>query len=235
MPREQPPYTIRESARAKRVTLRVSARRGVEVVVPHGVDKTDVPAMVAARADWIQTHLQRLKDKGWTGDVPRRPEILPLLYLGRKVTLKTADNPTKPPTLRACGPDALLLAGDTTDETACRHLVRDWLKAQARRHLVPLLRDLSAQHRLPFERAQIRAQASRWGSCSARGTISLNCKLMFLPPELTRHVLLHELAHIGHLDHSPKFWNLLTRLDPETATHDKALSDAWRYVPGWLG
>lgn len=228
------PYTIRESTRARRVTLRVSARKGVEVVVPRGFDTGFVPDIVAERADWIRKHVDRLREKGWSSEQPERPEALPLRCMGREVVLSTAYRDGKAPVLRERGPDALLLSGDTHDDEACRKLVLQWLKTQARLHLVPMLRALADEFSLSFERAQVRAQAARWGSCSARGTISLNCKILFLPPHLARHVLLHELAHTRHLDHSSSFWSTLATLDPHTETLDTALNDAWRYVPMWL-
>ena len=230
-----PTYTIRESARARRVTLRVSPRKGVEVVVPRGFDVGEVPRIVAEREGWIRAHVERMRAEGWSDAPPERPATLPLRCLGREVALGVAHTPGKPPVLHASGPDALLLAGDTSDDDACRQLVLNWLKNQARRHLVPMLRALSNEFSLPFERAQIRAQAARWGSCSARGTISLNCKILFLPPALARHVLIHELTHTRHLDHSPNFWNTLATLDPHTPTHDAALDQGWKHVPRWLG
>ncbi|WP_461208709.1 M48 family metallopeptidase [Desulfocurvus sp. DL9XJH121] len=228
------PYTVRESARARRVTLRVSPRRGVEVVVPRGFDRAAVPGIVARREGWIEAQVQRLRDKGWSESPPGRPEVLPLRALGREVRLEAVHAAGRATALTPRGPDRLLLSGDTEDHAAGRVLVLAWLKTQARLHLVPRLRELSARHGLPFAGAQVRAQASRWGSCSARGAISLNCKLCFLPPELAEHVLLHELAHLRHLDHSPDFHAFLHRLDPESAARSRALADAWHHVPGWL-
>ncbi|MBU1002667.1 MAG: M48 family metallopeptidase [Proteobacteria bacterium] len=229
-----PTYLVRESLRAKRVTLRVSTRLGVEVVVPKGFDTHQVPGIVALRGDWLRGQVRRLTEQGWSPEPPTMPEALDLRALGRTLRIETAHAPRKPPRLTLSGPDCLLLSGDMDDAQACRAKVLTWIKEQARLLLVPWLRELSATCELPFERARIRAQKSRWGSCSARGTISLNCKLLFLPRPLARHVLLHELAHLRHLNHSPQFWALLHVLDQDAAARDPELSGAWRYVPRWL-
>lgn len=230
-----PAYVVRESARARRVTLRVSPKSGVEVVVPRGFDRALVPDIVAERSGWLRRQVKRLTDQGWDAAPPERPEFLELRALERRVQLAAAHCAGRAPALTPSGPDRLLLAGDLGDEETCRTRVLDWLKNEARLALVPWLRELADGAGLSFERARIRAQKSRWGSCSARGTVSLNCKLLFLPRKLTRHVLLHELAHLAHLNHSPAFWAALERLDPQSKQHDRELGDAWRFVPRWLG
>lgn len=229
-----PTYSVRESARARRVTLRVGTRLGVEVVVPKGFDPRQVPGIVAGRGDWLRHQVRRLAEQGWSPEPPAMPEALELRALGRTVRLETAHAPRKTPRLTLSGPDCLLLSGDMENAQACRTQIVVWIKEQARLYLVPWLRELSATHGLPFERTRIRAQKSRWGSCSARGTISLNCKLVFLPRALAGHVLLHELAHLKHLNHSQEFWGLLQTLDPDCDSHDRELSGAWRHAPRWL-
>jgi len=229
-----PPYTVRESPRARRVTLRVSPRVGFEVVVPRGFDHARVPAIVQDRAQWAARHLERIEGLGWSPQAaPARPAALALRAQGREVALRTAHDARKPPALRQLGPDALLLAGDTADQDACRALVRTWLKARAREVFGPRLRELSAAMGLPCARLHLRAQKTRWGSCSASGTISLNCTLLFLPPELADYVLLHELCHTRHLDHSREYWALLETLLPGARALDAALN-ASAHVPAWL-
>ena len=81
---------------------------------------------------------------------------------------------------------------------------------------------------------QVRGQRSVWGSYSSTGTLSLNYKILFLPPELADYVMLHELAHTGVLDHSPAFWSLLETYYPGARQADQRLSNAVRDVPPWL-
>ena len=111
--------------------------------------------------------------------------------------------------------------------------LRRWLRRRARHHLVARLEDLSARHGLPYRRATIRFQRTRWGSCSSRGTISLNARLMFLPPDLVRCVLLHELCHTVHLDHGPRFRALLESLEPDHRVLHRALRHGSRHIPAW--
>ena len=112
-------------------------------------------------------------------------------------------------------------------------LLRDWLRAVARRRLAPWLHALAVEHGFRYQRCVVRMQQTRWGSCSARGTISCNASLLFLPRELARHVLLHELCHTVHLDHSSRFHALLGKVDPDAALWREGLRSGWSHVPWW--
>jgi hypothetical protein len=83
-------------------------------------------------------------------------------------------------------------------------------------------------------RGQIRGQRTRWGSCSGRGTISLNWHLLFLTPEQVRYVLLHELCHTVELNHSPRFWRLLQQHQPDSEVLRQVMRRAWQDLPAWL-
>lgn len=88
--------------------------------------------------------------------------------------------------------------------------------------------------RAAFSSVVIRAQRSRWGSCSAKGDISLNYQLLFLPRELARHVLLHELCHTVELNHSARFWRTVHRFEPELERMRKDMRRSWSHVPAWV-
>jgi len=76
----------------------------------------------------------------------------------------------------------------------------------------------------------VRDQTSRWGSCSSSGTLSLNWRLILLPPLIHDHVILHELAHRLHMNHSDKFWNQLAMWDAEWKKHDRELTKRWSTI-----
>lgn len=76
----------------------------------------------------------------------------------------------------------------------------------------------------------VRDQTSRWGSCSTSGTLSLNWRLILLPPMLHDHVILHELSHRRHMDHSDRFWGQLAEWDPQWRKHDRELTKRWGVI-----
>ena len=88
------------------------------------------------------------------------------------------------------------------------------LRAQAAEALPPQLLALAAQHGLAVNRVTIRNQRSRWGSCSSRGHITLNFRLMLMPPEVREYILIHELMHLKQANHSIRFWRLVESACP---------------------
>jgi predicted metal-dependent hydrolase len=89
------------------------------------------------------------------------------------------------------------------------------LKARAQRELPPRLLELAALHGLTVNRITIRAQRSRWGSCSPKGHIALNYRLMLMPPDVREYILIHELMHLKQADHSRKFWRHVEAACPQ--------------------
>jgi len=112
--------------------------------------------------------------------------------------------------------------------------LRRALIAKAHDVLAPMLAATAQELGFTYKRIMIRRQRTRWGSCSARGTISLNCCLLFQRPPVVRYLLVHELAHTRHMNHSKRFWQCVAQHCPEYQTLDRELRDGWKRVPGWL-
>lgn len=100
--------------------------------------------------------------------------------------------------------------------------------------LAPLLAQIARELNFSYEKLTIRRQRTRWGSCSARGTISLNCCLLFQRPEVVRYLMIHELAHTRHMNHSKRFWQCVARHCPEYKSLDRQLREGWKHVPAWV-
>lgn len=126
------------------------------------------------------------------------------------------------------------LLSDPSEKVAVANEISSLLKPMAKNLLLPLVASLSHLHGLRFQKVVVRGQKTLWGSCSSKGTISLNYKLLFLDRELVDYVVLHELAHTVHLNHSEKFWQLLLTLDVNARVRDKQLKEAAWQVPPWL-
>jgi predicted metal-dependent hydrolase len=110
------------------------------------------------------------------------------------------------------GPEVVRLASATGD---LRPAIERHLRQLAAQELPPRVLELAALHQLPVRRVTVRNQRSRWGSCSRRGTISLNWRLVQVPPSVRDYLVLHELAHLKEMNHSRRFWNEVARLCPD--------------------
>jgi predicted metal-dependent hydrolase len=97
------------------------------------------------------------------------------------------------------------------------------LRAQAKASLPPRLKELADEHGFTYNRVTIKNNISNWGSCSVRGNINLNLRLVTLPQPLQDYVMLHELCHLKEMNHGPKFHALLESLCPNHRTLEKEL------------
>jgi len=231
-----PPYSVRESNRAKRVTLRLSLGDGLEVVVPRGFNRESIPKIIREKEDWIQKTLKKLEGRRTVADTEESSPLPGSIYfeaMDQRFSVSYRMLDTGAVELLHRDPFRIEIAGSTENVTLCRSLLKLWLQQQGKIHLVPWLRRVSERTGLSYRRAQVRGQKSRWGSCSNTGTISLNHKLLFLPPELVEYILVHELCHTAHPNHSPRFWSLVAEIQPDYQVLDARMKTAGRKVPHW--
>ena len=228
-------YRIVRSRRARHVRLKITPADGLVVVVPTGFDERQLPALVEDQQPWIQKQLKRLGyPLNVSGKIADLPEEISLAAQGEawRLIYDASDASMLRVTMQAN--QVLRLRGPVADRAQVRAALKRWLARTARGHLIKYLDELSAQYGLHYTRATIRFQRSRWGSCSSSGTISLNAQLMFLPPDLVRCVLLHELCHTRHLNHGPDFWALLESCEPDHRHLHRELRHGWARIPAWL-
>lgn len=229
-----PGFTVRESARAKRLSIKVFPRGRVEVVVPRRTRPRDIEQFVSENRSWIL----RTRDE-MCGDQPPEifalPQRVELEALGRSFWIDYRPRAGARGVRWRQDGDSVRLSGATGDEALCVKALKRWLAALAKEAFAPRLEALSALTGIPYSRMQVRAQRSCWGSRSCSGTVSLNLCLLFVRPELLRYLLLHELCHGRHMDHSRRFWALVGRHEPDYRRLDRELGESWRAVPVWMG
>lgn len=229
-------YRVKEHPRAKHVHLKLSWQGDLEIVVPRGYDRRKIPSVIAEKRAWLtraRQHLHRVHEALPPDHFEAVPKTITLRALGERYRVRYAQAESQ--RIRVLARDSeLLVAGAIDDGPACGSALRSWLHKKARQSLVPWLRQTSFALELPYEKAVVRRQKTRWGSCSAGAVISLNCKLLFTPPEQVHYLFVHELCHTRYLNHSRRYWALVKRHLPNYAELDAALKDAWRYVPAWV-
>ena len=226
-------YTIRESSRAKRISLKLSPQGALEVVIPIGFDRNQIPDVIKTHQHWIERNQTKIIAQPQHEPTETIPKTIQFLATTENWTIQYT--PANVARLRLTeSPETVTLWGNTTNEVLCRKALRSWLILRAEKFLGPWLQALSQDCQLPFNRIGIRGQKSRWGSCSSSQNISLNYKLLFLPPQMTRYVLIHELCHTVHMNHSKEFWKLVKKNDPLYKQWDHDLKNANQYIPQWL-
>lgn len=208
------PVLVKKTARARRMTLRVSqTQRDIILTIPRHAKWQQAGAFIEQHIDWLKTQLASLPEP-----VPFiHGAIIPfegvphkLRFLGPRAG-KASEAAARPviAVTPAETPRGLPLISVTgLPEHAPRRLT-DWLKRRARDRLT----DCATQHAqrlgLKFVRLSVRDQTSRWGSCSSSRTLSFSWRLIFAPLPVLDYVAAHEVAHLKEMNHSQRFWRLV--------------------------
>jgi predicted metal-dependent hydrolase len=191
-----------------------------------------VQKFVGTHRQWIH---RRVADLSTAAAVDEgRPVSIKLPAIGRHYAVEYEYAPGSTARVRVAGENVIVVSGPLHDERALTAALRDWLGELAQPQLGAELSKVAAESGFRYARAQIRRQRTRWGSCSASGTISLNVCLLFLRPQVVRYLLVHELCHTRHMNHSARFWALVASFEPDYEELDRELSRAWQSVPGWM-
>ncbi len=233
-PGSEPGFDVRESARARRLSIKVFPRGRVEVVVPKRTRPTEVESFVSENSEWIK----RARESFALEHPPepfRLPEEISLRALDRTISIRyEPKNGASNVRIRALHRE-IVLSGQTGNEKRCIQALKRWLTKTARKEFEPRLRALSTLTGTPFNKLQVRAQRTCWGSRSSSGTVSLNLCLLFLEPELLRYLMIHELCHGKHMNHAKSFWRFVGKFEPDYRKLDRELTECWNRVPSWLG
>jgi predicted metal-dependent hydrolase len=225
-------WSVRESERARRLTVRVFHTGRVEVVVPFRTSPRAVERFLERHRPWIERKREEARRRAGP-PVPFPPPQIDLPACGESWRLHLAGG-VRRARIAASGPGLLTLSGDAGEGHLVRQALRRWLMQRARQVLAPLLADCARELGFSYQRVLIRRQRTRWGSCSTRGTISLNCCLLFQRPAVVRYLMIHELAHTQHMNHSRRFWHCVARHCADYRALDGELLDGWRRVPQWV-
>lgn len=210
-------------ANARRYVLRVDpAARAVRMTFPPQGNLREARAFAEGQVNWIRTRLDRLPEKIAFEDGAVIPfKGLPHMIEHRphaRGTVRIEEGDAEP-LLEEDALPRLVVAGRLLHVP---RRLRDWLTKQARTEMTRRSRRYAGLLGVSFSRVSIRDQRSRWGACSASGTITYSWRLIMAPPFVMDYLAAHEVVHIREMNHSPRFWRLLREVCPDT---DRA--EAW--------
>lgn len=227
------PWPVRRSARARRFSARVFLDGRVEIVAPVRAADSLLREFVSRHRAWIERRSAEAAGSAAGRQVAFPPPVIELSAFGERweLGLGPAEGRAR---LGERGAGLLELQGAPAGRDATRELLFRWLVERCRVHLSAALGELASAHGYAWQRLELRRQRTRWGSCSTRGTISLNVCIAFQRPEVMRYLLLHELAHTRHMNHSRAFWARVESTCPDWRALDRELRRGWERVPGWV-
>jgi predicted metal-dependent hydrolase len=197
------------SNRAKKLSITIKDQR-VRVTVPNHVSMEYAESFLQSRKDWVLKSLEKQRQRAQIERTPTFSSGEKFPYRGRNyplvleyttgseyyATFKGSRLIAYIPNNLEAGQQSLLV----------KELLKKWYVKQAEEILPGQVEYYSKQLNLPYKKLKIKDQKSRWGSCSNKGTINLNWRIIMAPNQVSAYVIIHELTHLRHMDHSRDFW-----------------------------
>lgn len=210
-------YKVRRMKR-KTVGIYITKEGVVEVRAPHSAPKTEIDRFIREKEAWILSHQAKaLERKQMRDSYIIRPGGS-VLFLGREYPSERSQNGTV--SFDATG---FLLPDTSSDEL--RAALADFYRRAAKEYLPKAVDRFALLIGKSPKQVRITSAKTRWGSCSAKDGINLSWRLMFAPPEVIDYVVVHELAHLVELNHSPRFWTIVASIIPDYKALRQALAE----------
>ena len=223
------PYLLKRVPRRRRVHILVGDDGAIEVRAPRRFSLPKAREVLRGNAQWVVQTLAAAKEK-----IARRPPLvtgarLPLLDESLRLEVRpeaqldlfNAGRPRRGRVERRG--TVLRVRAASLGDGELRALIERWYRREAAAHLTARAEHYSARLGVRPSRVIVRGQRSRWGSCSGRGTVSLNWRLMMVPGALADYVVVHELCHLRHMNHSLSFWAMVGEIVPDYGERRRSL------------
>lgn len=211
-------YSVRFSNRRRSVQIRVPKPDCLELAAPTGMPWPKIRQLVESKQTWIMRQARRLEVAAAQPTNASLTHGATLLYQGTPHTLLLlADGTGKPSvTYSPCTIAVHLseLVGLDNDPAVSGSL-KKWYVKQAQQQLLERTLHWAAQLGVHPSRISLRDQKTRWGSCSSRGAISFNWRIIMAPPAVLDYLVVHELCHMLHPNHSAAYWREVARHLPD--------------------
>ena len=223
-------YRVTRSTRRKK-TLGIRVAAGiVEVAAPARTPIGEIEDILRRRGNWLLEKLEAECEQ------PAPPGLVtgdPVPFLGAELCLAVDEDEIRRSSARRNGDNLVIVVPSGLDGEERRESVRAavlaWYRVQLGEFLAGRVAHwLPVMGRTETPSVLVREQRSRWGSCSADGTLRFSWRLAMLDPGLVDSVVVHELAHLEVMDHSPAFWKVVLRVMPDAKERRRRLNDAGR-------
>lgn len=191
----------------------MSGIEGVHAVVPSNFDAGELSRFAFSKRNWLirtSCYYNRLRDRcgGYEpGTILHKGSRYRCNFVSDRLFSVVVSDSLK------------VITFHLPDRRSAGRYQQDWYRQQTRAIVADRLPPISERMGLKYNKVTIKKQKSRWGSCSKNANLNFNLMLSAAPPEVIDYVIIHELAHIAVLDHSPRFWAVVERTDPEYRSH----------------
>jgi len=216
-------YVVKRSNRARYIRLEIRPGADLTAVIPEFYDPAILPDFLESKQNWILTKLKQYSRRKapLSGNKPIIKDSMP--YLGKN--LKIVRQRDKGTVENISFIRNKLVINSRCDNGRLNKALEKWYRLQAEKIIGAKVQLFGDKLDLAYNRLTIRGQKTLWGSCSRKGNLNFNWKLVMLPEPVIDYVVIHELMHLAEMNHSKRFWNLVADKCPDWKKHRKYLKD----------
>lgn len=216
-------YAVKRSSRAKHVRLEIRIKTGLTVVVPSSYNAEQLPDLLRKKGRWILGKLSKYVNVRTLAAEKELRSGDSIPYLGRYLKVVERHNPDTAVSARL---EKNRLLVNLNHQNGRLDLVLEWWYRQQAESLIKnRVDELCPRLGVSYNRLNVRAAKTRWGSCSWKGNLNFNWKLMMAPEPVIDYVIIHELAHLKEMNHSKDFWKLVAEHCPGWRKHRQWLKE----------
>jgi len=208
-------YIHKTHPKSRSIKIKIESSEKVVVVTPKFTPKFVVDLFVKKNKTWIEKTLVQIKTKENLGFNKNGILIFGKKYKKDIRVIGSSKQASLGVKIKGDQLVINLLEKDDSRNMASKQYLNRFLKNTATKYILPRTQQLASKMKIDFGKITLREQKTRWGSCSNRGNLNFNWRLVHHPPEVIDYVIIHELSHRQHMDHSKTFWNLVEKFDPE--------------------
>ena len=221
-------FILKRSSR-RSIGISIDKKGNISVAAPFNVPEKNVKELLAKKSSWILSKLNFIeKSAAEEGDIPKTfRDGDKLLFMGEEYTLRLIqDKLLKLPIIRQGGDKALeLYSANGCSIDQLRDTIRNWYVKEFEKIIKDCVDAYSKLLGVKPRRLTIREQKTRWGSCSSKGNLNFNWRLVMAPIDIFSYVAIHELCHMKEMNHSERFWALVGKLCPDYRLKRKWLKE----------
>ncbi len=223
-----------ELRRSKRRTIGfLINENGLRVTAPLKTSLKTIEEAIKKKEDWIKTKLHYFLTQY------KKPSSLSLKngvtipYLGNNFSLRIQKSSSNNISLNQQALEIIISTINIESEPLTKRLLTKWFQEKAKEYFAKRLPFFSTQLNVKYHQFSLSSAKSRWGSCSTSGNIRLNWRLIHFSPILIDYVIVHELAHLREMNHSNRFWNIVSEIYPHYKTIRKELNLQGKTLSFW--
>lgn len=209
-------FTHRTHPRAKSLKITLTQSGEVIVTTPRLTPNFIIKKFVKDHRDWIEKNQQKIHSRPQFGQTKDTVQIFGKTYYKEIAPADSQQNQKIGVTIQD---QKIIIAPVSQTPSSIKKSLDLFLRTTAEKYISLKTKELSIKMDLEYKQIFYKQQKTRWGSCSSQKNLNFNWRLVHAPPKVINYVIIHELAHLKHLDHSSAFWNLVKRYDPAYTQH----------------